>query len=225
MKLIATASLAFKELEPIIQASFGNNVVICLTKYSAQFPNLPITVTGLQTLNDNLANAVQDAASGSYKSISALKPVRSAWKKGFSSTAKYVTFMASISNFAEGTIGLAGFTATKSQSQPRQVPAGVPSFDATIAGDKGSITAGSKRAVRDALAFVFAVIPDGVEIRQIGNTMKITVGDKTLYMTTQTKRKATIEGLTSHTPYNVSMYAINSAGCSPISKTKKVTPQ
>ncbi len=83
----------------------------------------------------------------------------------------------------------------------------------------------SKKPVLNAKAFIFLAAQAGVEIKYNGNTVEIVAGGTSVFMTVQTNRKATMDGLQSNVPYNVSMYSVNAAGNSSPSLTKVVTPQ
>jgi hypothetical protein len=230
MKLNSHASLSFKTAEPPAQIVFGANVISWMSTSASLvlFPNPPISMGDLKTLNDNLDDAVATAvSSGSKKDASDLKTVRSAWVAGFTSTAKYVTFIASLTDAgaSAGVIQAAGYEPTKNQSQPKPKPGMATAFEASITSTKGTIVADSIKAVPNAQAYVFAVLPQGVEMTFSGNTMVLTAGGQTMYITTQIQKSAEIQNLTSLTPYSVSMYAVNTAGIGGISQTQVIAPK
>jgi hypothetical protein len=49
----------------------------------------------------------------------------------------------------------------------------------------------------------------------VGNTMEITIGGKTVFITVGTQKKVEIYSFPSKVPYKVSMYGVNSAGSGP----------
>ena len=229
MKLTPKASLGFKKEKPAAKTGFGANVIASLTplvptaKATANaYSDLPVPVTELQQLNTDLANAVADSLTGNHSAVASVKNAVIAWNYGFGLTANYIT------TIAEGdaqTIRKAGFVPTKSDRQPKPKPGAAIDFKATINGSKGAIIAGAKTAVPGATAYVFAVAPDDAVITYVGNTMVITIGEKSIYITADTRKQTELYDLPSGLPVNVSMYAINGAGSGPASAPQQVIPQ
>jgi hypothetical protein len=186
------------------------------------FTGLPVPVSELLTLNDNLSAIISEALTGNHTAVAAVKNAVAAWNNGFALTANYVT---SVAAGDESVIRSAGFVPTKSESQPAQKPGAVTNFKATINGSKGAIIASSKRAVPEAIAYVYAAVPDGVNISYNGYTMVITVGEKSIFITADTHKQAELYNLPTGVPYNVSMYAINRAGSGPATASQQVIPQ
>lgn len=222
MKLTSRASLAFKRERPAAKTAFGSNVITALQNASAQFPNLPVSITALQTLNSNLSAAIAAALTGNHIAVAALKIAITDWNNGFTLTANYVT---SVAQGDEALIRSAGFVPTKSETQPSQKPGHANGFNATINGSKGAIIAGCKNAVPQAVSYLFSAVPDDVTVNYNGNTMIIAVGEKTIYINAEIHKQTEFFHLPSGVSYSVSMFAVNRAGCGPAANSQKVIPQ
>ena len=218
MRLISRASLAFKRQKPADKTTFGANVTTALQNAVAQFPNLPITITDLQALTANLAAAIVAALTGNHIAVATLKVAIADWNSGFTLTANYVT---SVAQGDETIIRSAGFVPTKSETQPTQKPGPANGFNATINGSRGSIIAGCKNAVTDAIAYLYTAVPDDVTVSYNGDTMVIAVGEKTIYINADTHKQTEFCHLPSGVGFNVSMFAINRAGSGPAATSKK----
>jgi len=229
MKLKARASLGFKRQKPSSKPTFGDSVINALAppvtskkKEALLWEDLPVPVPDLVILNDNLNAAVSDALTGSHTASASVKNAVKEWNAAFTRTANYITTLAAGD---EEVIRLAGFVPTKTESQPKQKPGAIVGFKATINGSKGAIIAGTKIATRNSRAYVFAALPEGATVVYNGNTMEISLGGKTIYITVDTRKLTEIYNLPSKTAYNVSMYAINSAGSGPATASQEVIPQ
>ena len=229
MKLVSKASLAFKKKSPALKVPFGLNVINSLTgiftakkNVKAVATDLPVPIAELQALNDALNLALTDSQTGTHASIAAVKVAVANWNIGFTTTAVFIT---SVSQGDAVFIRTAGFVSTKSESQPSQRPGPITNFKATINGTKGAIIAGAKTSVFAARGYVFSALPDGVTISYNDNTMVITAGDKVIFISVSTQKQTELYTLPSGVPYNVSGYAINSAGSGPATATQQVIPQ
>ncbi len=229
MQLSSRASLAFKKEKPPVKVTFGNNVVNSLTPpatsakgVKAMYPDIPIPVASLQQLNDALALAIADSLTGNHSAIAAVKDAVYEWDNAFGTTANYITSMA---DGSEATIRAAGYVPTKSESQPAQKPGAATNFKATINGMKGAIIAGAKKAVPEAAAYVYAAFPEEAVVTYNSNTMIITIGGKSIYISADTRKQTELYNLPSGVPHNVTMFAINSAGTGPASAVQQVIPQ
>ena len=229
MKLNCKTSLAFKKYKPAEKPPFGSNVIAALSPQTqskqaaaAAYPEMPVPVADLQTINDALAAAITAALTGNHSSVAAVKAAIAAWNNAFTLTANYVT---SIANCDESIIRSAGFVPTKSETTPTQKPGAVTGFKATINGSKGAIIAGSKTGVPEAGAYLYSALPDGADVTYNGNTMIITVAGKSIYIMADTHRQAEFYNLPSGVPYNVSVYAVNRAGSGPAATSQQVITQ
>ena len=144
MKLTAKASLAFKSEKRTTKPSFGANVIAALGA-SILFPDLPVTIAELTTVNNALSAALTAALTGNHTAVATVKTAVINWDNAFTLTANYVT---SIAQGDETVIRDAGFIPTKSESQPTPKPAASAGFTATINGSKGAIIAALKCNIR-----------------------------------------------------------------------------
>ena len=228
MKLVPKASMAFKLDSAGSKTGFGSNVVNCLTpvlaakKSKLSASDLPVPVAGLQAINDSLVIAVANNINGGRAASAALKAAIVAWNEAFSQTAKF------ISNEADGDPALilaCGFIPTKSESAPVPKPGPVANFGATINGSKGAIIAGTKKGVPNSKAYVVAALPPGASANFVQDTMIITMGDSSIYLSVNTRGETELYNLPSGIAYNVTMFAVNSAGSGPAAPGKQVIPQ
>jgi len=235
MRLNCKASLAFKKLRAEAKPAFGQNVINSLTpppllsskktevkKEAAVADDLPIPLAELTDINTDLAAAVSDSLTGAHTARATLKNAIIAWDYAFGRTAEY------ISAIAEGDpeiIRKAGYVPTKTESSPSQKPGAPINFKATINGTKGAIIASSQKAVPGALFYLYSALPDGATINYVNDTIIITIGEHTVYLSASTGKQTELYNLPSGTPFNVSMVAVNSAGNGPASASQKVIPQ
>ncbi len=218
---MSKASLAFKLKKPTTKPSFGSNVITALGE-SVLFPDLPVNIAELTTVNNALSTAIAAALTGNHTAVAAVKTAVTNWDNAFTLTANYVS---SIAQGDETVIRAGGFIPTKSESQPTQKPGASAGFTATINGSKGAIIAASKNAIPEARAYLYSAVPDGVTVNYNGNTMIITVGDKIIYINADTRRQTEFYHLPSGIAYYVSMFAFNRAGNGPASTSTPVIPQ
>lgn len=221
MKLTSKASLAFKLEKTAAKPTFGSSVIAALSA-SIQFPNLPVNIAQLQTINDALSAAISAALTGNHTAVAAVKNAVADWNNAFTLTANYVT---TIAKGDEAIIRSGGFVPTKSETTPKPKPGGAVGFKVTINGTKGAIIAGAKSSVPFASGYLYAAVPDGVTIDYNGDTMVITVADKTIYINADTRRQTEFFNLPSGVAYNVTMFAFNTAGNGPAAASQKVIAQ
>ena len=226
MNLLTKASLSFKRLKVAEKPAFGANVITCLTPLLAKknkltATGLPVPVDQLQAFNDALSAAIAAALTGNHTARLAVKTAVAEWDNAFTLTANY------ISEIAGGdavVIRQSGFVPTKSERTPAQKPQAPGSFNATINGSKGAIIAGAKK-VPNAKVNVFSAVPAEAIVGYNGNTMHITIGGKTIYIMVNTQKQTEFCNLPSSTPFNVSMFSVNSAGSGPAVTAQQVTTQ
>jgi hypothetical protein len=222
MKVKIRASLAFKKLKPAEKFTFGTNVIAVLAAAGTEFPNLPVTIALLTTTNTDLGHTIAAAADGSRPARDVLKAKMAVWDDAFTKTANYVSLIANgdVTKVNDG-----GFLPTKGETTPTQKPGKTTDFTATINGSKGTIIANTKKSLSGAKAMVFTAAPDGVDINYAGNTMEITVGDKTMYVIVDTERRTEFFNLPSSVAFNVNVYGVNSAGSGPATTAVQVVTQ
>lgn len=222
MKLNIRASLAFKRGKSDSKPGFGNNVINCLTAAAAQFPALPVSLAQLKTINTALATAITNALSGNRTAILQLKAAVSTWNDAFTKTANYVSTVAAGDGIV---VSNAGFVPTKGESTPAPKPGAAADFKATINGSKGAIVAGSKKGVPQAKGYVYVATQDGVTVNFNDGIVEIKTGDKSIYITAATQRQTEFFNLPRSTAFNVTMYALNSAGSGPAAAAQEVVTQ
>ncbi len=221
MQRASNASMAFIKETPAQKASFGQNVVNGLAANPETFNTLPIALTELTANNTALSAAVLAAKAGDHVAVANLKAVLKVWNTSFRVMARYVSFIA---NGNEGTVRLAGFTPTKSETTPSQKPGATSRLGLSVNGSKGNFTAVCP-SVKGATSYVFAAAPEGGSVTYNGETMQLTLGDKTFYVLVSTRGRADFTNVPSGLELSVSVYAVNSAGSGPAANGQHVIPQ
>ncbi len=221
MKIPQNASKAFKRKKPDAKVLFGQTVIDSISANPKQFPNLPISTDELQAANDALKDGIVAANSGNHSAVDALPGLIEAWDEAFEKTATYVS---GVANGDASLIRLAGFVPTKGETSPAQLPIGPVDYSATINGKKGAIIANSKNSIPGAKAYAVCAVPTGVDVVFNDNVVEITVDGKTIYFAVDTRKKIEIYDLPSGVSYDISMYAVNTAGSGPAA-TQTVIPQ
>jgi hypothetical protein len=229
MKITARVSLAFKELSYSDKISFGSGVIHALsgTDESGEpvidlFPNLPVPLDELQIINNNASGYLAEAQSGLRVARSALKQSIKEWNNAFTLTANYINMVA---QGRADLMSVAGFYSTKNDRAPKPKPETAVTFKATVGSGRSTINAGIKKGVKGARAYVFAAVPEGVNIKYAGDTMIIEVEGKQLFINAVTQKKTTFYNMQSGKPYKLSMYAINNAGAGVARNGEQVIPQ
>lgn len=229
MKITTHVSLAFKDFRFSEKNFFGAGVINALSGTNKDgepvinfFPNLPVPLNELKSINDKVGSDLAKARTGLYVAKASLRKSIQAWDNAFSLTARYVNFIAQGS---ASLILLAGFSTTKTERLPKPKPQMATSFKATIGSNRKSITAGIKKAVDDAAAYVFAAVPDGVNINYNDKSMIIEVEGKQIFINAVTKKKTDFYNMPAGVVYKVSMYAINNAGMGSACNGEHVIPQ
>jgi len=214
-------SLAFLGDTPSHKTPLGQSVIDALTANAETFPNPPITVIELAANNNALVAAVLSAKTGDHTAEANLEIVEETWNNNFRLTAGYVSIVA---DGNEAIIRLAGFTATKGETSPAQIPGIAAKLRALLNGNKGNFTV-SCEGVDGAKAYVFAAVPEGASLSYIGDMMMVNIGDKAVYIVVSTRSRAQFANLPSGAPVAVSVYAVNSAGSGAAANGQHVIPQ
>lgn len=229
MRLISHASLSFKLQKQSEKPGFGASVINALSalvpatqNMPSIFPNLPVSINNLQTINDALSNALSVALTGNHAAVAIAKNALIAWNKAFILTANYVS---SVAAGNETVIRSAGFVPTKSEKQPPQKPAAAIGFKVTINDNKGVVTAGIKKPLPGTKAYIYSAAPAGVTVAYNGNAMIISFEGKSVYIIGDTHKRTQFYNLPSGIPFNISMFGINSAGSGPAATSQKIIPQ
>ncbi len=229
MVRVQKASLAFKKENASVKTTFGSNVINCLApaitatkKVQPVFADLPVPVATLQQINDNLVTALANKVNGGRAATQALKTAVADWDTSFTSTANYISVVAAGD---AATVLSAGFIPTKSQTQPLPKPGAITNFTATINGTKGTIIAGSKKSVAAAKIFVITAVPPGAQVDYVNDTVIISIGETSVFLTATTRKESEMFNLPSGVPYSVSMFGVNAAGNGPAAPAQVVIPQ
>ncbi len=119
MNLIPNADKKFLQDTPSNKGPFGQHIIDSLVANPTLFLNLPYTVNVLKTANTLLINTTAAARSGDHAAIITRNNAEKDWNDKFGKTADYVSFLA---NGNELLITQAGFTPTKGQSTPTDLP-------------------------------------------------------------------------------------------------------
>lgn len=221
MQLKEKASLAFINDSVSEKITFGAAVTTALGNANGNFPNLPVPVADLLTVNGDLGNAAIAARTGDHVAVANLTNIEKIWEDDFRKTAIYVT---AVANGDAAVIREAGFEPTKGESQPAQQPGIISKFNVQVDPGKGCFSAGC--AVNTgADAYVYAAATNDVQITYSGDTMIITAGASTIYIRVDTHRQTHFTNMPSGVPLNVSMYAVNRAGSGPATGSNSVIPQ
>jgi hypothetical protein len=221
MQRKTNASLDFIELSPARKIPIGTSIISSLTTNAALFPALPLTTTQLGTLTTAFANAIAAAESGDHVAKQALITAEKNWDAAFRKTAGYVSMVA---DGNEETIVKGGFTPTKNETQPTQLPGACKNVAAMAERGKGTLSVGCD-ADNSVKAYLYVACPDSVTVTQDGNMLVIQVGEAKLYVEADTHRKLMMHNLGSGVKLNVSMMPFNNAGCGPLSNAETVIPQ
>ena len=222
MKRQSHASLAFLQDSPANKVTTGNHVTDSLTKNAITFPGLPVPVSDLQRVTDDLSKDQSEAKSGDHTAVARLVNTEIKWDGGFKKTANYVTIVA---DGNEEIIRMAGMEPTKNETQPTVLPITPANFVIKIHDAKGAFDASCDTMHNHADAYVYVAAPDGVSVNVGNNMMSIAIGDKTVYVVVDTHRQIMFQNVASKQTLHVQMYAVNSAGSGPVTDSKEVTPQ
>ena len=214
------ASLGFIRENPSKKTTFGQQVVDALTANPETFPNLPVALTELSSLNNALTTAVNAASTGEHVAVAGLKTMVKEWNNDFRLTANYVS---NVANGDASIVRLASFIPTKSETTPVQKPAAPADFYAATNGTKGLINASCTSNDKDALVFIAA--PPDAEINFNGDAMLITAGNVIVQVLMTTKRKVSFHNVPGNVVMDMSVYAVNTAGIGPLANGQSVITQ
>lgn len=221
MQRNVTASLDFINLSPERKAPVGTGMITGIFDNDKTFANPPVDEPTLTSLNTALAEGVARAQTGDKTAGAALVNIEKNWDAAFRSTAKYV---GAIANGDEEIIRMGGCTPTKSETTPTQRPGDCKNVQVVAEHGHGTATI-SCDADTTAKAYLYIAATNGVTIKQDGDLIEITVGNEKIYVQADTHRKALLHNLESGVKLNVSMLALNNAGCGPLSNPQTIIPQ
>jgi hypothetical protein len=213
--------MTFTKLAPPKKTSLGKTIIANLGDNTGTFPAPPVSTDQLTIINNNLIDAEFAAQTGDKNAKENLKQRNQEWDDAFKFTANYVNYVA---NGNGATITLAGFEQSKPDTSPAQKPGVANNFKAAVNGTKGNIAV-SWDAVDSAKAFVVTALPPNASVDYNGDTMLLTIGDATVYVSVGTNRKVEISNVPVGTQLAVSVYAVNSAGAGPAANGQHVIAQ
>jgi len=222
MKRQVKSSLDFLRFNANQKTVFGQSVISGVTDNATLFPALPVTVATLKAVNEELINSNGTAQSRATAARSHLTNSEKSWNSVFKKVANYVSAVAD--GNAE-IVEKAGFKSTKSETTPTVINPVPSDFSVVIEkGTKGSFKAGCKSEPKTK-AYVFVATDPEMSVKQNGDILIISVGDKVAYIKVDTRRETTFTDVTSKKTLAVSMYSVNTAGSSPTATWHDVTPQ
>lgn len=221
MQLKPKASMLFTKNSIPDKYTFGLQVISKLTENILLFPNLPHSISTLESKNNELHLSASSALGGGTRQIAAMNNAEKNWDKVFRDTANYVSLV------AEGDaekIYKSGFMPTKIESSPVQKPEQPGNFKLIIEQQQGEFFAQCS-PMKNVKSFVCVSYPEGVSVSFEGNQMHITTGGKTITVIADTHRRVRFSRMPSGVKQTVQMYAVNNAGIGSSSQGQPVIPQ
>ena len=200
----------------------GKKIIAGLTAKSDDLPNLPISLATVTTLNKDLDDGNQAAASGNHEAVSNLTKLEAKWKAGMKKNGEYVNMMA---DGDKAFILATGYDASSGESVTKQIPVTITGLTAKSTEKTGEIALTSDKQ-KDAAAIMVATVPVGTVVSQVGRTVSFTIGGNTITITLDTHQNTKVEGLASALAVSVYALAFNGKGIGPIISTpKSVKPE
>lgn len=184
-------------------------------------PALPVTTDVLLADNKSLEKARVEAIDGDKASGYALKKAEKKWIKDFRDVVNYISYTA---NGNAVLITSTNLKTTKDTKQKRQPFKEIKGFKAGIGNGKGTFCASCANP-GEARGFLVIGAPKDADVQTVGDSIVIEMGGKKIYLQLDAKKKVQIGGATSSEPLLVYMQAFNTAGSSPLTGGKEVTPQ
>ncbi len=195
----------------------GQVIIDGLTAQILKVPDLKVPILTLKDRQANLVFTSTAAASGSHTAIADQAASEKLWDADFRSDA------ISVSEVADGNkvlILATGYDCTSTETVPSVIPVALGGYTAAIGSKTGSVALNAD-SQHGASAYLFTLVPPEATIKQMGNTLVITVGGKIIYVTANTHHVATAEGLTSDVVVSAYGLALNLRGSGPFIKSLK----
>jgi hypothetical protein len=222
MKRIVKTSLELLRASVTDKPRLGSKIIKSLTDNATVFDKLPIPLATLTTVNKGLNDANEEAESNATANRKHVINAEKEWNRVIKKTALYID---SVAEGNEEIIVKAGFTATKSETTVTTRNSVATNFSVEIEkGSKGAFIASCKAEAK-AKAYVFVAADTEMIVTQNGDTLKISVGDKTAYIRVDAHRETEFTDLVNKKSLNVTVYSVNTAGSSPAAPSQEVTPQ
>jgi len=215
--LKVNASLGFIQLPIPNKVMKGIVVLAGIDEQSTLLPDLPIDTISLTAINNNLREDSKNAATGNHAAVAAQNVTEKLWNKAFKKTAKYVSLVA---DGNKAFILSTGFNTTSEESVSKVIPNVLSNFNAAsgIKTGEADFTASPEK---EAQSYLFALVPSDTIVKQSGNTIIITMGDKTCYITPDIHAFATAKGLISKEELSAYGLALNVKGTGPFVRSNK----
>lgn len=215
--LKANASLDFLNGSIEYKITKGQVIIDGLTAQILKLANLKVPILTLKDRQANLIFTSSAAASGSHTAVADQTASVKQWDAAFRADAL------SVSEIADGNKALilaTGYDATVTETVATVLPTTIGGFTSAIGSKTGTVALSANSQPRTA-AYLFALVPPEATVKQMGNTLVITVGGKTIYVTANTHHVATAEGLASEVAVSAYALALNLKGSGPFIKSIK----
>jgi len=217
-----SVSMAFLTLSTGDKPAEGDIMIAGLTASGTKLPNLPVAIVELASLNKELADKFVLAKDGGHKAITFRNTTEKLWKSAFKQTARYVNVLA-LGDAAF--IAAAGMKSTAGETTPKAETVGLAGFNGAALTTPGGVEV-EKESQTQADGYVYVLASNKVVVKQVGNTLIITLGGEDVYVIPDTHHDVVQTGLTSHLPLSVYGVAFNNKGTGPLSKIgHDITPQ
>ncbi len=220
--VVVKASMKFLQENPETKVMTGQKIIDGINKNITIYNALPIPVDTLLERNNNLQKTRLAAMGGDKASGYALAAAEKAWIADFRKSVNYISFA------ADGNAELladTNLTPTKDSRQKKKPITEINDFKATIGDGKGTFEASCASAGPGANYLYIGATPN-VKVTLVEDTIVMTTAsNEKIYIKVSTKSKAQVGGVASTEPLCVYMQAFNTAGSSPLTEGKEVTPQ
>jgi len=203
-------SLEFKNLSIPQEIIFGQKVINDLTANAATFATPDVPIATLQTRNDDLQTAANEAAGGDHAKVQAMYAADRDWDTAFGAEADYVD---RIANGAEATILLSGYKATKSETVPASIPAAPDVTVSKVNAAPGSVHVEVKFQ-QGTRTYIYFFSSTNAPIVLAENEFSFTVNPAVVSFITDNHRKVDFNNLPSGANLFLSVAAQNNAGTS-----------
>ena len=212
-------SLGFVNDSPSDKVTMGDVVVAAIADpvIAAKLINQPVTVAALTLLTSELKEGNKNAASGDHTAISNRNALAAKWDDGYVLMGKFINLVAD----GDKTFILScGYPITAEVTTPTPVPEVLVNLIAKPTEKTGEIVF-SNDAQKQAAAFLYGAFPVGTTVTVSGNTITITNGTFTCYLSPNTHHTTTMQGLPSGVPFKAVGLAFNLKGTGPLTLTAK----
>ncbi|MEI6184736.1 MAG: hypothetical protein WCP65_04350 [Bacteroidota bacterium] len=215
--LQAKASLDFLNWPIVEKIKKGQVVIDGLTAQAGKITDLKVPILTLKDRQASLVFTSTAAASGSHTAVADQAASEKLWDADFKEDANYITLVAKGN---KALILATGYDCTVTETVATVLPATIVGFTSTIGSKTGTVALNADPQPHVA-TYLFALTPPEATVKQMGNTLVITVGGKTIYITANTHHNATAEGLASEVAVSAYGLALNLRGSGPFIKSIK----